>query len=126
VVPNVTGHTLRKVIADQVNMSASDLMTDEGSWYKQVGREFASHETVNHSHGEYVRGTITTNRIEGYFAQLKRSIDGTRHHVSEEHLQRYLGEFDFRYSTCHASDYGRMKILASRMEGRLSYKRVTA
>ena len=59
---------------------------------------FASHQTVNHSIGEYVRGDVHTNTIEGYFSVLKRGIMGTYHHVSPQHLKRYLAEFDFRYN----------------------------
>jgi len=126
VIPNVTGATLRKVIAEQVDIANSQLQTDEWSGYIQLGTEFASHSTVNHSAGQYVHNGTSTNMAEGYFAQLKRSLDGTHHHVSKEHLHRYLGEFDFRYSTCKMSDGGRMRILAKQMEGRLSYKRVVA
>lgn len=53
---------------------------------------------MNHSIGEYVRGDIHTNTIEGYFSILKRSIYGVYHHVSQQHLKRYLGECDFRYN----------------------------
>ena len=55
---------------------------------------------LSHSHsiGEYVRGDIHTNTIEGYFSILKRGIMGTYHHVSPKHLKRYLAEFDFRYN----------------------------
>jgi hypothetical protein len=59
---------------------------------------FANHQTVNHSIGEYVRGDVHTNTIEGYFSVLKRGIMGTYHHVSPQHLKRYLAEFDFRYN----------------------------
>jgi hypothetical protein len=45
-----------------------------------------------------VRGDAHTNTIDGYFSILKRGIIGTYHHVSEQHLKRYLGEFDFRYN----------------------------
>lgn len=55
-------------------------------------------ESVNHSAGEYVRGGAHTNTIDDYFATLKRGILGTYHHVSQQHLKRYLGEFDFRYN----------------------------
>jgi hypothetical protein len=114
-------------MAEQVDMANSHLDTDEGTWYIQLGQEFASHTTVNHSVGQYVaKNGGGTNLAEGYFAQLKRSLDGTHHHVSKEHLPRYLAEFDFRYSTCKMSDWGRMRRLVSQMEGRLSYKRVTA
>lgn len=48
--------------------------------------------------GEYVRGDIHTNTIEGYFSIMKRGIVGVYHHVSAQHLKRYLAEFDFRYN----------------------------
>ena len=56
------------------------------------------HDSVNHSIGEYVRGDVHTNTIEGYFSILKRGINGVYHHVSPHHLKRYLAEFDFRYN----------------------------
>jgi hypothetical protein len=107
-------------------MAGSELYTDAAKHYGPIGQEFRSHKTVNHNIGEYVRGNVTTNQLEGYFAQLKRSLDGTHHHVSVEHLHRYLGEFDFRYTTCKMSDHGRMRTLAKHMEGRLSYNRLAA
>lgn len=124
VVPNVTTATLRKVISDQVDMANSELFTDSANYYVQIGQEFASHQSVNHKAGEYVRGPVSTNMAEGFFAQLKRSLDGTHHHISPMHLPRYLGEFDFRYSTCKMSDFGRMRTLGKQMEGRLSYQRL--
>lgn len=126
VVADVTGHTLRKVISEHVDMAASHLHTDESTSYKTLGKEFVSHEAVNHSAGEYVRGSVSTNRLEGYFSQLKRSIDGTHHHVSEEHLHRYLAEFDFRYSTCKMQDSERLQTMVNQSAGRrLSYKPLT-
>ena len=47
---------------------------------------------------EYVRGDVHTNTIEGYFSIFKRGIYGTFHHVSQQHLKRYLAEFDFRHN----------------------------
>jgi transposase-like protein len=123
VVADITGPTLRKAIAEQVDMANSHLRTDEGAQYLQMGREFISHETVNHSEGEYVRGNVSTNRAEGYFGQLKRSLDGTHHHISKEHLPRYLAEHDFRYSTCNISDSARMQRLMGQTGGRrLTYR----
>ncbi len=129
VVPDVTGATLRKVIAEHVDMAGSILWTDEGSWYDQLGREFIAHNTVNHSEDEYVSRTTgaSTNRAEGFFSQLKRSIDGTHHQVSREHLHRYLAEHDFRYSTCKITDSARMQRMMDQAEGRrLTYRRVIA
>jgi hypothetical protein len=76
----------------------SNLMTDEGRHYKAIGREFASHESVNHGEEEYVRGVVHTNTVEGYYSVFKRGMKGVYQHCSERHLHRYLAEFDFRYS----------------------------
>ncbi len=56
------------------------------------------HSVVNHSAGEYARGEVHTNSIEGFFGLLKRGITGVYHHVGKHHLHRYLSEFDFRYN----------------------------
>jgi transposase-like protein len=74
------------------------LMTDEHQSYKEVGRDFASHDTVNHSRDEYVRGDVYTNTVEGYYSIFKRGMKGVYQHCAEKHLHRYLSEFDFRYS----------------------------
>ena len=65
-----------------------------------MGREYSGHGTVNHSIEEYVRhgGFMHTNTIEGYFSIMKRGINGVYHHVSQQHLKRYLAEYDFRYN----------------------------
>ena len=73
-------------------------MTDETSVYNAVGKEFASHEKVNHSAGEYSRGDVTTNTVESSFYILKRGLYGTFHSVSEKHLQRYATEFYFKWN----------------------------
>ena len=68
---------------------------------------------------EYVKPNgVTTNAIEGYFSQLKRSIDGTHHHVSATYLNRYLAEFDYRYTTCDMTDGDRMVRLLRQSAGR--------
>ena len=93
----VNAKTLRPILVAQVDRK-SILMTDDAGQYRIIGPEFAGHESVNHGIGEYVRGPAHTNTIEGYFSILKRGINGTYHHVSQAHLKRYLGEFDFRYN----------------------------
>jgi transposase-like protein len=117
-IPNVTGKTLRSVIAENVSMSATVLHTDSSNAYDHFAHELSARFSVNHSEGEYVRGDVSTNVAENYFSQLKRSLDGTHHHVSKEHLNRYLTEFDFRYSTCKRTDFERMGILMTRVGGR--------
>jgi transposase-like protein len=76
----------------------SRLMTDEARHYKAIGREFESHDSVNHGLDEYVRGEVHTNTVEGYYSIFKRGMRGTYQHCGERHLHRYLAEFDFRYS----------------------------
>ena len=77
-------------------------MSDTGG--ARLATEFEKHGMVNHSIGEYVRDEVSTNTVEGYFSILKRGITGTYHQVSEQHLKRYLAEFDFRYNERAALD----------------------
>src|SRR6266481_4676611 len=71
-------------------------MSDDGG--ARARHDSPDHHTVNHSIGEYVRGDVHTNTIEGYFSIVKRGITGVYHHVSPQHLKRYLAEYDFRYN----------------------------
>jgi transposase-like protein len=74
------------------------MMTDEGGHYFTLRDHFASHESVSHKADEYVRGTVHTNTVEGFYSVFKRGMKGVYQHCSEKHLHRYLAEFDFRYS----------------------------
>lgn len=78
------------------------LMTDESGIYRRAGQDFASHDFVTHSKDEYVRyegeKTVHTNTVEGYYSIFKRGMKGVYQHCGEQHLHRYLAEFDFRYS----------------------------
>ncbi len=74
------------------------IMTDQYGAYRTLVRRGYTHTTVNHSTLEYVRGNVHTNTIEGFWSQLKRSIDGTYHAVSPKYLQSYVDEFVFRYN----------------------------
>jgi transposase-like protein len=105
----------------------SYLMTDQASWYKSVGKEYADHGSVDHTKKEYARGEITTNTVEGYFSIFKRGMKGVYQHCSEKHLHRYLSEFDFRYSNRVAlgvNDEARSeRALAGIVGKRLTYRR---
>ena len=96
-IAKVTAKTLRPMIVKAASRK-SRLVTDEDKSYIRLGDEFAKHESVNHRYAEYVRGDVYTNTAENFFSILKRGINGVYHHVSEAHLDRYLAEFDFRYS----------------------------
>ena len=73
--PDVTAKTLKEVIAKHADRE-SHFRTDEARRYEEIGTEFASHETVAHSMGEYVRGDAHTNTVEDFFSILKRGIYG--------------------------------------------------
>jgi transposase-like protein len=122
-VANVTAKTIRKVLVANVSRKSS-LMTDKANVYIGVGSEFASHQSTDHSAGEYVRdGVIHSNSAESYFAILKRGVYGSFHSISEAHMQRYLHEFDFRYSTRKLSDVERAELLIKGAKGkRLMYR----
>lgn len=96
-VDNMTADTVTAIVAANVKPDTR-LMTDESPVYNRVGRSLASHERVQHKRKEYARGDVTTNTVEGYFSIFKRGMKGVYQHCSERHLQRYLHEFDFRYS----------------------------
>ena len=105
---------------------ATAVMTDESVVYPKLAEIFASHGTVNHSANEYVRlaGFIHTNTAENFFSILKRGVFGTFHHVSEAHLHRYLGEFDYRYNARHLRDFERFEASIPGIVGkRLTYRR---
>lgn len=96
-VADVRATTLTLILVETI---AKDwhFRTDQSPIYTEIGKGFASHATVNYSIKEYVRGGAHTNTVEGYFSIFKRGICGVYHHVSEQHLKRYLCEFDFRYN----------------------------
>jgi len=83
-----------------------------------LDKEFADHQTVNHGTGEYVRGNAHTNTAEGYFSLLKRGIIGTYHHISQQHLDRYLTEFNFRYNSRKVTGSIRMMLAIDGAKGK--------
>ena len=92
---------VRNVLVTNVSRE-SELHTDESALYTKVGREFAVHKTVEHGssgYGYYVgKDGQTTNNVENFFLQFKRGMRGTYIHCGEQHVQRYLNEFAFRYN----------------------------
>lgn len=127
---------VRSHVADSVNSKSVDallkanvapeahLNTDESPLYAKAGERFASHSAVNHSEEEYSYydyrsgRTVTTNTVEGFFGNSKRSIDGTHHHVSRKHLHLYTAELDFKYNTRKVTDGERTAQGIRRIEGK--------
>jgi transposase-like protein len=125
-IASVTSNELRPLLRLHVSQKAH-LKTDEAAHYRLAGKDFTTHEMVNHMAEEYVRGEAHTNTVEGYFSVLKRGIYGTYQHVSPAHLRRYLTEFDFRYNNRTAlgvTDAERAAKALKGIEGkRLTYRR---
>jgi transposase-like protein len=96
-VPVADKDNVTRIVRENISRETR-LLTDESRLYFGSDRHFASHETVKHSHLEYVRGDVHTNTAEGYFSVFKRGMRGVYQHCAEKHLHRYLAEFDFRYN----------------------------
>ena len=98
VVPNQRAATLKPIVQANV-LPGGQLHTDELKSYGGMHLRGYRHMTVNHSAHEYVGfAGASTNTLEGFWAALKRGINGTHIHVSAKHLQKYLGEFEYRYN----------------------------
>lgn len=119
---------IRPVMEDMIH-PATKVYTDRANYYRFM--PVSQHATVNHSGGEYVRytsdGKIHTNTVEGAFSIFRRGMVGVYQHCGEQHLDRYLAEFDFRYSNrakLGINDTMRAEIALKGIEGkRLTYRR---
>lgn len=123
VIADVTSLNLREAVAEMVDPNAT-LHTDEHIGYKSIAKDYAGHETVNHSEKEYARGEVTTNNVEGFFGRLERSIVGIHHRMSREHLHRYVTHMEFLHNTRGTTDGERVKQAIQMADGkRLTRKR---
>lgn len=73
------------------------LLTRSGL-YASLNKKGYKHASVNHMRGEYVRGNVHTQTIDGFWSLLKRGILGTFHNVSKKYLPLYVAEFEWRYN----------------------------
>lgn len=122
-VASVSAENLKPILRAQID-KRSHLMTDEATRYWRIGKEFAKHSSVNHQIKEYARGDVTTNSAEGFFSILKRGLTGIYQHVSEQHLQRYVNEFDFRYNNRESQGVNDEQRAIAALKG-ISHKRLT-
>jgi transposase-like protein len=125
VTDDLTRAAILEILFENVSRDAS-LMTDESPLYAGFAKYVGSHDKINHSHDEYVRGDVHTNTVEGFFSVFKRGMKGVYQHCGKQHLQRYLNEFDFRYSNRAAlgvNDTTRARRAIKGAEGkRLTYR----
>jgi transposase-like protein len=105
VVDDLKVSTLMPIIRENVAKEAT-IYTDEAKQYIRIGRAFAHHDFTTHKAGEYVRGDVHTNTVEGYFSIFKRGMKGVYQHCGKKHLHRYLAEYAFRYNNRAALEVG--------------------
>jgi transposase-like protein len=128
-VPKADAETAARIVRENIAREAR-LFTDDSKLYKKVGKDFAEHSSVKHTKGEYVRGEVHTNTIEGYFSIFKRGMRGNYQFCAEKHLHRYLAEFDFRYNRREALNFDDVARFDASIPGivgkRLTYKALKA
>jgi transposase-like protein len=124
-VPEVSRHNLRMIVRKNVT-SGTTIYSDDNHTTRFAAQGYPN-DSVNHRDDEYVRGDVHSNTVESYFATLKRGIVGTYHHVSEQHLSRYLAEFSFRHSERKALGVDDTECATKALKGiigkRLTYRR---
>ena len=96
-VDDLKAKTLVPILKENIAKEAT-VYTDEAGQYTHLDQYFEDHDYVRHGMGEYVRGEVHTNTIEGYFSIFKRGMKGVYQHCSKKHLHRYAAEFEFRYN----------------------------
>ena len=119
VVKGTDAKTLQGFVADHAAKGAT-VYTDDHGGYQGLPFE---HETVKHSISEYVNGMAHTNGIESFWALLKRGYHGTYHHMSEKHINRYVGEFSGRHNDRSKDTLNQMQAIVRGLVGkRLQYR----
>ena len=125
VVDDVTKATLLPILRENIAKEAT-VYTDEAKQYTGIAADFAGHDFTSHSKGEYGRGTVHTNTIEGYFSIFKRGMKGVYQQCGKQHLHRYAAEFEFRYNNRAGNgvdDVERGLIVLNGVKGkRITYK----
>ncbi len=119
-VPDTSGYNLRQFVNRNIKFGAK-LMTDEWGGYTGLAQAF-KHKIVKHNEGEYVKGDIHTNSLEGFWSLLKRGVDGIYHSISSKHLQQYIDEFVFRYNTRNMTESYRFDSMLNNIAVQLPYK----
>ena len=117
--------TLHKFIKAALADNTECIMTDTAPAYDGIADANTRHETVDHHRGEYVRGDVHTNGVEGVWSLFKRSIVGSYHQISEKHLDRYLDEFEFRFNNRNNPYLFRDTLLRLIASPNLEYKELT-
>lgn len=103
VVPDTKGKTLKGHIEANVK-EGSTIHTDEYRPYNGLDKMGYKHERCNHGEKQYAVDGSHVNTLEGFWARLKSSINGTHIHVSGKHLEKYAAEFEYRFNSRNRPD----------------------
>ena len=103
-------------VAEHAKIGAT-VYTDEARAYNAL-KPWFDHETVNHGDNEYVRGQAHVNGMESFWSLMKRGYQGTYHHWSPKHLDRYVREFAGRNNMRDLDTVDQMSALARGMVGK--------
>ena len=123
VVDDLKAKTLVPILKANIAKEVT-VYTDEAGQYRHLASDFADHAFVRHGLGEWGRGPIHTNTIEGYFSIFKRGMKGVYQHCAKQHLHRYAAEFEFRYNNRVANGVDDSRRFAVALEG-VKGKRLT-
>ena len=128
VIPDASAKSIHRAVHSTIE-AGSTLHTDEHGGYIGLEGLFFSHERINHSTGEFVRGDVTTNNIESVWAVMKRGLNGVYHHASPKHLHRYVDEFTFRLNEGDVKRHTMLRVeslFSAAVGKRLTYKELIA
>ena len=119
VIPATDRPTLHDFVASHA-APGTTVYTDDASAYRGMPNP---HQAVKHAVGQYVDEMAHTNGIESFWSLLKRGYHGTYHHMSPEHLHRYVREFAGRHNARDLDTLDQMALMARGLSGkRLRYR----
>lgn len=121
-VDNGSANTIRPIMEQFCDLDSLRVSIDTSAAFakacKEMGVEF---NAVNHSKGEYVRGNVFTNSVDGFWSHFNRMIIGCYHQISDAYLQRYLDEQCFRWNTRKENESNRFSYMFKACVGKFTY-----
>ena len=92
-----TSKDMKPVINAKLRPTTPEVITDHLRTYQEVIPQ-DKHTRANHKEELKDKNWTSTQTVENAFSLFKRGIVGNYHQLSREHLDRYLGEFCWRYN----------------------------
>jgi transposase-like protein len=122
---NAKKETLRPILEAKLSPDAKAVVTDGAAAY---GFLIPAEKHMAGNHKEEIRmgGKLSNQTVEGAFSLFKRGVIGSYHKLGTEHLDRYLGEFCWRYNRRGVQPWMFSMALASLAENKpMPYKELT-